>query len=105
LRRQRSLRAADAFDVARLLDAFNREYDQPTPGPVVLEKRLVRLLAGDSVVALLAGDPPVALAVLTVRPNVWCEGLVGVLDELYVAPGVRRRGYDSSLLRAIEAVA
>ena len=32
--------AADAATVATLLDAFNREYDTPTPGTAVLTTRL-----------------------------------------------------------------
>jgi len=48
---------ADAATVARLLDAFNREFDTATPGPLVLAKRLKRLLAGEETIALLAGDP------------------------------------------------
>lgn len=95
---------ADADDVARLLDAFNHEYDDPTPGPAVLRERLIRLLAGGDVVALLASDPPVAVALLTFRPNVWYDGPVGLLDELYVVPEMRGRGLGSALLAAAEAV-
>lgn len=101
----RMAETSDAVDVARLLDAFNREYGEPTPGPDVLERRIVRLLAGDDVVAVLVGDPPAGVAVVTSRPNVWYEGLVGLLDELYVVPDARRRGYGSALLEAAEAVA
>jgi len=96
---------ADAFNVARLLDAFNREFDEPTPGPDVLMQRLVGLLAGDDVIAVLVGDAPVGVALVTLRPNVWYSGLVGLLDELYVVPEIRRRGYGSALLEAAEAVA
>lgn len=95
----------DASIVARLLDAFNREYDDPTPGPGVLEQRLVRLLASDSVIAVLIGDPAVGVALLTLRPNVWYDGLVCLLDELYVVPDMRRRGIGSGLLKASEGVA
>lgn len=98
-------KTADAPSVARLLDAFNREYDELTPGPELLEQRLVRLLAGEEVIALLAGDPPVGVALMTLRPNVWYDGLVGLLDELYVVPGMRRRGHGSALLKAAERVA
>ncbi len=46
---------ADAGLVAGLLDAFNREYDVPTPGIDVLAARLERLLPGGDVLALLTG--------------------------------------------------
>jgi len=95
---------AEAATVARLLDAFNREYDTATPGPVVLAKRLERLLAGEETIALLAGDPAVAVAVLTLRTNVWCEGPVALLDELYVAPELRGQGVGSALLVTAESV-
>ena len=95
---------ADADDVARLLDAFNREFETPTPGTTVLTTRLTRLLAGDDVFALLAGDPAVAFALLTLRPNVWYDGPVALLDELYVAPGHRRLGIGSAMLAAAEAL-
>ena len=52
---------ADTVTVARLLDAFNREYHTPTPGPEVLATRLRRLLSGTDVIAFLAGDPAVAV--------------------------------------------
>ena len=70
----------------------------------MLTTRLGRLLAGGNVVALLAGDPAVAVALLTLRPNVWYDGPVALLDELYVAPEVRGRGLGSALLAAAEAL-
>ena len=94
---------AEAAIVAQLLDAFNREYSTPTPGPAILATRLRRLLGGRDVIALLAGDPAVAVALLTLRPNVWYEGPVALLDELYVAPELRGRGVGSALLMAAEA--
>jgi len=95
---------AEVASVAGLLDAFNLEYDTPTPGKAVLATRLGRLVAGGDVVALLTGDPAVAVALLTMRPNVWYHGPVALLDELYVAPEVRGRGLGSALLAAAEAV-
>ena len=70
----------------------------------MLTARLKRLLSGPDVVALLAGHPAVAVALLTLRPNVWCEGSVALLDELYVVPAQRRRGIGAALLKAAEAV-
>jgi GNAT superfamily N-acetyltransferase len=96
--------AAQSATVARLLDTFNREFDTPTPGTAVLTTRLHRLLAGGDVVALLAGEPAVAVALLTLRPNVWYDGPVALLDELYVAPEQRGRGLGSALLERAEAV-
>ncbi len=90
--------------MAGLLDAFNREYGTPTPGVAVLEARLGRLLAGGDVIALLTGVPAVAVALLTLRRNVWYDGPVAVLDELYVVPGLRGQGLGSALLAAAEAV-
>jgi GNAT superfamily N-acetyltransferase len=94
----------EAATVARLLDTFNRDYDTPTPGTAVLATRLGRLLAGGDVIALLTGDPAVAVALLTLRPNIWYEGPVALLDELYVAPELRGRGLGSALLTTAEAV-
>ncbi len=89
--------------MAELLDAFNREYDTPTPGTTVLAERLRRLLARGDVVAVLAGEPAVAVALATLRPNVWYDGAVALLDELYVAPELRGRGIGSALLAVVEA--
>jgi GNAT superfamily N-acetyltransferase len=95
---------ADAETVARLLDAFNREFDSPTPGPEVLATRLRGLLAGGDVIAYLAGDPAVAVALLTLRPNVWYDGPVVLIDELYVEPAMRGHGIGSALLAAVESL-
>lgn len=91
---------ADAATVARLLHDFNTEFDTPTPGPDALKRRLTYLLAGDDVVALLVGEPATGLAVLSFRPNVWYEGPVAILDELYVCPEVRGQRLGSALLAA-----
>lgn len=93
---------AEAGVVAGLLDDFNREYGTPTPGVGVLTARLRQLLAEGDVVALLAGDPVVGVGLLTLRPNVWYAGPVGLLDELYVVPAHRGRGIGRALLAAAE---
>jgi ribosomal protein S18 acetylase RimI-like enzyme len=89
---------ADADEVARLLHDFNTEFDTPSPGSAVLAERLRTLLAADSTFALLAGEPSVAVALVTVRPNVWYDGAVALLDELYVQPHLRGRGIGTTLI-------
>src|ERR1700712_3958591 len=96
--------AAQAAVVAALLDAFNREYDTPPPGAAVLAERLGRLLDGGDLIALLVGDPAVGVALLSLRPGIWYDGPVAVLDELYVAPRFRNHGMGSALLASAEAV-
>ncbi len=101
---RRAEAGTDAQTVAALLDAFNREFDTPTPGPAVLAQRLDQLLPRGAVVALLAGTPAVGFALLTLRPNVWYDGPVALLDELYVVPRLRGHGIGTKLLAAAEAV-
>jgi GNAT superfamily N-acetyltransferase len=90
--------AGEAEDVARLLHDFNVEFDTPTPGVEVLTSRLGDLLAGEETFAILAGAPAAALALVTLRPNVWYPGPVALLDELYVVPGLRGRGFGSKVI-------
>lgn len=100
---QESVRLAgvgDAMVVAVLLDAFNREFETPTPGPEVLAPRLEKLLADDQTFAVLADTTGFAL--VTLRPNVWYDGPVALLDELYVAPENRNLGFGTSLLQFVE---
>lgn len=97
--------ADDAGEVARLLHDFNSEFDTPSPGPEVLAARLRVLLAGDTTFAVLAGTPAVAVALVTLRPNVWYAGPVALLDELYVVPPLRGRGIGSAVLGHVVVVA
>ena len=95
----------DASEVARLLHDFNTEFDTPSPGVDVLTGRLRRLLAGESTWAILVDSPSVAVALVTLRPNVWYEGRVALLDELYVVPALRGRGIGTAVIGLLEATA
>jgi GNAT superfamily N-acetyltransferase len=94
---------SDVNAVARLLVDFNTEFATPTPTPDVLAGRLRGMLQQPTTAVFLVGDPPVGLAVLTARTNVWHDGPVVMLDELYVAPDYRNRRMGSALLAAAEA--
>ena len=96
---------ADVEDVGPLLDAFNREYGEPTPGARALADRFRRLLAGRDTAVLLAGSGPDGLAVLRFRPAIWTEALECYLAELYVVPHRRGSGLGRALMEAAIALA
>lgn len=95
--------AADAAEAAGLLHDFNVEFGTPTPGVDVIAGRLASLLGGSSTFAVLAGRPAVAIALVTLRPNVWFDGPVALLDELYVRPDLRGQGIGSAVMGALES--
>ena len=95
----------DAPAIAGLLDDFNTEFGEPSPGAEALTARLRVLLAGDRTFALIAGSPPIAVALVTLRPNVWYAGEVALLDELYVVPEHRGQGLGSALIGLLLATA
>jgi ribosomal protein S18 acetylase RimI-like enzyme len=91
---------ADAEVIGVLLDAFNREFDDPTPGASRLARRIRELLADGQTAVLLGGPGPDGLAVVRFRPAIWTEALECYLAELYVAPPRRRQGLGRALLQA-----
>jgi ribosomal protein S18 acetylase RimI-like enzyme len=94
----------DAPTVGRLLHAFNREYDDPTPSPQELAVRVRELLdAGDTRVVL--ADDDAGVAILRLRPALWTRALEGYLAELYVVPERRGRGLGRALLERTLEVA
>jgi ribosomal protein S18 acetylase RimI-like enzyme len=100
----RQVRLADSRDadaIGRLLYAFNREFDEPTPAPSVLAERIRHLLDGDDTLVLLAGDGPDGLAVLRLRAAIWSAGLESYLAELYVTPARRGQGLGRELMNAV----
>jgi GNAT superfamily N-acetyltransferase len=97
----------DAQHVASLLHDFNTEFDTPTPGVDVLAPRLRALLAGLSTFAVLAiperdSESPIGFALVTLRPNVWFDGPVALVDELYVEPVLRSHGFGAALMARVE---
>jgi ribosomal protein S18 acetylase RimI-like enzyme len=90
----------DAVAVGRLLHEFNREYDEPTPGPEALADRIRDLIADDELTVLIAGQPPVGLSVLRFRPAIWSEALECYVAELYVVADRRGQGIGRALMEA-----
>jgi GNAT superfamily N-acetyltransferase len=95
--------ADDADEVGRLLHDFNAEFNSPSPGARVLADRLRALLRDDETFAIVAGTPAVALALVTLRPNVWYVGKVALLDEMYVVPHLRGQGIGSAIIENLIA--
>lgn len=92
--------AVDTGSVGRLLDEFNREFHEPTPGTQRLAARIGELLEAGDTAVLLAGAGPDGLAVLRFRPAIWSQALECYLAELYVAPLLRGRGLGRALMEA-----
>lgn len=95
----------DADEIAQLLHDFNTEFDTPTPAPAVTAARLRVLLAEDDTFAIVAGSPAVAVALITLRTNVWYDGRVALLDELYVRPDLRGQGIGTRIVELLMATA
>jgi ribosomal protein S18 acetylase RimI-like enzyme len=97
--------AADCAAAGALLDAFNREYDEPSPGPEAVAARLRVLLDEGATEVLLGGPGPDGIAVLRFRMALWSEGLDCYLEELYVVPVQRGHGLGRALMDAAIALA
>ena len=96
--RPRLATADEAHDLAALLHDFNTEFGTPSPAVEALATRLAALLAADATFAIVAGSPAAAVALVTLRTNVWYTGQVALLDEMYVIPDLRGQGIGSSVI-------
>jgi GNAT superfamily N-acetyltransferase len=101
----REARAADLPDVGRMLHDFNEEYEDVTPEPEVIARRIGALIETGDTAVLLVGDGPDGLAVMRFRPSIWIEGLECYLAELYVRPPLRGQGRGRALMEAVLAFA
>lgn len=93
--------AADAPEIGRLLDQFNREYDDPTPGAEEVAARVAELLQAGEITVLLIGDGPDGVAVVRFRPSLWGSKPEAYLEELYVIPERRGAGLGRALLDGV----
>jgi ribosomal protein S18 acetylase RimI-like enzyme len=91
---------ADLGDIGRMLHDFNTEYEEVTPDPPEIARRIQPLMESGETAVLLVGEGPEGLAVMRFRPSIWIEGLECYLAELYVVPELRGQGRGRALMEA-----
>ena len=92
---------ADAPAIGQLLHDFNREFDDPTPEPAWLARRITELMADGDTSVLLVGPGPDGLAVLRFRGAIWDAAPECYLAELYVVPAKRGGGLGRALMEGV----
>lgn len=90
----------DSEEVADLLDRFQSEFNEYTPGARVLAPRVREHIAGALSVFLLAGPPHVGVAQLRFREYLLTGAPICYLEELYVVPDRRGEGHGRMLTQA-----
>ncbi|WP_291378697.1 GNAT family N-acetyltransferase [Demequina sp.] len=71
----------------------------------VLEDRFRAMLGGRDLLALLAGAPAVGFATVSLRPSIYFEGRVALLEDLYVTPARRNEGIGAALIDRLLVIA
>jgi ribosomal protein S18 acetylase RimI-like enzyme len=90
--------SADAEEVADLLDRFQAEFDEYTPGAKILAPRVREHIARQLSVFVLAGPPHVGVAQLRFREYLLTGAPTCYLEELYVVPDRRGEGHGRMLM-------
>jgi GNAT superfamily N-acetyltransferase len=95
----------DAGAVARLLHAFNSEYEEWSPGEETLARHGRSLIEAGEVTALLAGASPDGFSLFRHNRSIYDGRLDTYVQELYVVPERRGQGLGRALLEATMAAA
>jgi ribosomal protein S18 acetylase RimI-like enzyme len=95
----------DAEEVAELLDRFQVEFDEQTPGARVLTGRVRDHIGHNLSVFVLAGPPKVGVAQLRFREWLLTGEPICYLEELYVVPDRRGEGHGRALMERAMGVA
>ena len=93
--------SADAVAIGALLDRFNLEFDEPSPGSKALAARLAELIDNADTDVVLGGAGPDGLAVLRFRRSIWTSGNEGYLAEMYVVPERRDHGLGRAIMHEV----
>jgi GNAT superfamily N-acetyltransferase len=94
---------ADAGVLARLLTDFNTEYGDDVPPVDVLASRFAQRLEGPAFLGFLVGEPVCGFGTVSLRPSIYYDGPVALLEDLYVAPARRSQGDGSELMSVLLA--
>jgi ribosomal protein S18 acetylase RimI-like enzyme len=103
--RSRIATGEDAEEVAELLDRFQVEFDEYTPGAEALTPRVREHIVRELSVFLLAGPRRVGVAQLRFREYLLTGTPVCYLEELYVVPDHRGKGHGRTLMETAMDVA